>query len=43
MQNARSEMETWRDYRYAIVNDELEVAYDALRAVVMAEHVKVIR
>jgi guanylate kinase len=43
MQNARREMETWRDYRYVIVNDELEVAYDALRAVVMAEHVKVIR
>jgi len=41
LQNARREMETWRDYRYVIVNDDLDTAYGQLRALVLAEHVKV--
>lgn len=38
--NARREMEGWRDYRYAIVNDDLASAYDRLRAVVLAERAR---
>jgi guanylate kinase len=41
LQNARLEMATWRDYRYVIVNDDLDTAYGQLRALVLAEHVKV--
>ena len=41
LQNACREMAAWRDYRYVIVNDDLETAYGQLRALVMAEHVKV--
>lgn len=39
--NARREMETWRNYRYVIVNDDLAIAYDQLRSLVIAEHVRV--
>lgn len=40
--NARREMETWGDYRYVIVNDDLETAYGQIRALVLAEHARVV-
>ncbi len=41
LQNARSELECWRDYDYLIVNDQLDEAYRQLRAIVGAEHCRV--
>lgn len=38
LRNAEQEMKEWRKYKYMIVNDNLDEAYDALRAVVVAEH-----
>jgi guanylate kinase len=42
LQNARREMDTWRDYRYVIVNDDLDKAYGQLRSLVLTEHIKVL-
>jgi guanylate kinase len=41
MKNAMVEMACWREYRYLVINDELERAYAELRAVVMAEHCRI--
>ena len=38
LQMAEREMAHWREYQYLIINDRLDVSYDALRAVVIAEH-----
>jgi guanylate kinase len=40
---ASSEVSGYHDYDYVIVNDELDVAVDALRAIVMAERARVHR
>jgi guanylate kinase len=40
---AASEVSSYHDYDYVIVNDELEHAVDALRAIVMAERARVSR
>jgi guanylate kinase len=37
MRQAAAEMERWREYRYLVVNDVLGEAYDALRAILVAE------
>jgi len=34
-------MKHWKEYQYLIVNDDLEKAYDALRAVFVAAHHRV--
>ena len=41
LQMAENEMAHWREYRYLIINDRLDASYDALRAIVMAEHRRV--
>jgi guanylate kinase len=41
--NARHEIERWRAYEYVIVNDDLQRAYEDLRAIVRAERLKVRR
>ena len=41
VQNARGELDCWPDYRYLVVNDRLEEAYQQLRAIVSAEHCRV--
>lgn len=38
LKNAVREMEQWKEYRYAIVNDRLEEAFDRLRSIIVAEH-----
>ena len=38
--NSRSEIEHWREYDYVIVNDDLQAAYDAMRAIVSAERLR---
>jgi guanylate kinase len=38
LHQAEAEMAHWRDYRYFILNDRLDTSYDALRAIVVAEH-----
>lgn len=43
LQQAEKELERWRDYQYLIVNDRLDASYDALRAIVLAEHRRVLR
>ena len=43
MNNARGEMALVKRYRYAIVNDDLEIAYGQLRAVVQAEKLRTCR
>lgn len=35
---ARAEMEAWSLYQYLVINDDLDTAYDHLRAVYLAEH-----
>jgi len=37
LRNARGEMEKVSNYRYAIVNDEVEAAYETLKSIVHAE------
>lgn len=43
LQHAEQELQHWRDYQYLIVNDRLDVSYDALRAIVVAERRRVMR
>ncbi|MDZ7602533.1 MAG: guanylate kinase [Hoeflea sp.] len=38
--NARSEIEHWREYDYVIVNDDLDRAFSAVRAIVQAERLR---
>lgn len=38
--NSRSEIEHWREYDYVIVNDDLQAAYDAMRAIVASERLR---
>jgi guanylate kinase len=38
--NAREEIEHWREYDYCVVNDDLERAYDAVRAIVQSERLR---
>ncbi|MEQ8295468.1 MAG: guanylate kinase [Nitratireductor sp.] len=40
LENARAEIEHWRDYDYVVVNDDLDRAYAAVRAIVIAERLK---
>ena len=35
--NSRSEIEHWREYDYIIVNDDLQHAYESMRAIVCSE------
>ena len=35
---ARAELQRMDEYRYLIVNDDLDASYDALRSIVVAEH-----
>jgi guanylate kinase len=41
--NARSEMARRGDYDYAITNDEIDLAVDGIRAIVIAEHARIRR
>ena len=43
LDNARHEIERWRNYRYVIVNNDLQRAYDDVRAIVRAERLRVSR
>ncbi|MDY8110461.1 guanylate kinase [Fulvimarina sp. 2208YS6-2-32] len=38
--NSRVEIERWRDYDYVIVNDDLNQAYAAVRAIIAAERLR---
>lgn len=38
--NARSEIEHWREYDYVVVNDDLDRAFAAVRAIVSAERLR---
>lgn len=38
--NARDEIEHWREYDYVVVNDDLDRAYSAVRAIVQAERLR---
>ncbi|MCS6771898.1 MAG: guanylate kinase [Kiritimatiellae bacterium] len=40
---AEQELSRWREYQYLIINDRLDASYDALRAIVVAEHRRVAR
>jgi guanylate kinase len=43
LEAARHEIERWRSYKYVIVNDDLQRAYDDLLAIVRAERLNVKR
>lgn len=43
VQMAENELPHWREYQYLIINDRLDASYDALRAIVLAEHRRVMR
>jgi guanylate kinase len=38
--NARAEIEHWQEYDYVVVNDDLDRAYGAVRAIVAAERLR---
>lgn len=40
LKNARLEIEQWRDYDYVVINDDLDRAFDSVRAVVQAERLR---
>lgn len=40
LKNARQEIEHWREYDYVVVNDDLDRAYGAVRAIVQAERLR---
>ena len=39
-QNARSEIERWRDYHYVVVNDDLNRAYGDVKTIIAAERMR---
>ena len=39
-QNARTEIERWRDYHYVVVNDDLNRAYGDVKTIVAAERLR---
>jgi guanylate kinase len=43
LDNAKSEIERWRNYHYVIVNDDLQRAYSDALAIVTAERLRVSR
>lgn len=40
LDNAREEIRHWLDYDYVVVNDDLDRAYDSVRAIVAAERLR---
>jgi len=40
LENARVEIEHWRDYDYLVVNDDLDRAFGAVKAIVTAERLR---
>ncbi len=40
LQNARAEIEHWRDYDYVVVNEDLDKAFASVRAIVAAERLR---
>ena len=38
LQDAKSEMRCWKDYKYLVVNNDLDEAYCQLKSIVQAEH-----
>ncbi len=40
LQNARSEIEHWREYDYVVVNDDLDRAFGSVRSIVAAERLR---
>lgn len=40
LKNARIEIEHWREYDYVVVNDDLDRAFSAVRAIVTAERLR---
>jgi len=40
LENARSEIEHWREYDYVVVNDDLDRAFGAVRSIVAAERLR---
>lgn len=43
MEDARREIQHWRRYDYAIINDDLEVAFQRLRRILLVERLKRLR
>lgn len=43
MEDARREIQHWRRYDYAIINDDLETAYQRLRRILLVERLKRLR
>ncbi len=40
LENAKTEMEHWRDYDYVVINDDLDRAYSAVKCIVQAERLR---
>ena len=40
LKNASAEISKWRDYDYVIINDDLDVSYNAVRSIVAAERLR---
>ena len=43
LDNAKAEIERWRNYHYVIVNDDLQRAYSDALAIVTAERLRALR
>ena len=40
LQNAKLEIEHWREYDYVVINDDLDRAFSEVRAIVTAERLR---
>jgi guanylate kinase len=40
LENARTEIEHWLDYDYVVVNDDLQIAFEKVKAIVTAERTR---
>ncbi len=43
LENAKQEIERWRNYQYVIVNDDLQRAYEDIKAIVRTERLRCAR
>ena len=40
LENAKREIERWRQYDYVVINDDLQIAYQRVMSIIAAERVR---
>ena len=41
LENAKTEMQAWEEYQFLIVNDDLDLAYNKMQSIIVAEHLRI--